>query len=116
MSKYSEVTQSVGESGTTHSYLTEERYMFTNLANEILHDDEDLTGIIPLNPNSDDIFHVLEDGIILCKLINSAAPNTIDFRAVNNKKNLNIYMVKENLNLALNAAKGIGLRLPGITP
>lgn len=25
-------------------------------------------------------------------------------------------MVKENLNLALNAAKGIGLRLPGINP
>lgn len=24
-------------------------------------------------------------------------------------------MVKENLNLALNAAKGIGIRLPGIT-
>jgi hypothetical protein len=37
-------------------------------------------------------------------------------RAVNNKKNLNIYMVKENLNLALNAAKGVGLRIPGITP
>jgi hypothetical protein len=74
-----------------------------------------LEGIIPINPNSDDIFHVLEDGIILCKLINTAEPNTIDFRAVNNKKNLNIYQVKENLNLALNAAKGIGLRLPGIT-
>ena len=57
----------------------------------------------------------MEDGIVLCKLINTAAPNTIDFRAVNNKKNLNVYMVKENLNLALNAAKGIGLRLPGIT-
>lgn len=28
---------------------------------------------------------------------------------------MNVYMVKENLNLALNAAKGIGIRLPGIT-
>ena len=28
---------------------------------------------------------------------------------------MNIYMVKENLNLGLNAAKGIGLKLPGIT-
>jgi hypothetical protein len=34
---------------------------------------------------------------------------------VNTKKNMNVYMVKENLNLALNAAKGIGIRLPGIT-
>lgn len=78
-------------------------------------DDEDLKGIIPINQDSDDIFHAMEDGIVLCKLINTAAANTIDFRAVNTKKNLNVYMVKENLNLALNAAKGIGLRLPGIT-
>jgi len=58
----------------------------------------------------------MEDGIILSKLINSAVENTIDFRAVNMKKNMNIYMVKENLNLALNACKGIGLKLPGINP
>jgi plastin-1 len=57
----------------------------------------------------------MEDGVLLCKLINSAADNPIDFRAVNLKKNLNIYQVKENLNLALNAAKGIGLKIPGIT-
>jgi len=68
-----------------------------------------------MNPESDDIFSAMEDGIVLCKLINEAAPDTIDFRAVNTKKNLNIYMVKENLNLAINAGKGIGLKLPGIT-
>lgn len=34
---------------------------------------------------------------------------------MNTKKNLNVYMVKENLNLALNAAKGIGIKIPGIT-
>lgn len=28
---------------------------------------------------------------------------------------MNVYQVKENLNLALNAAKGIGIKLPGIT-
>jgi len=58
----------------------------------------------------------MEDGIILCKLINEIQEGCIDFRAVNTKKNLNVYMVKENLNLGLNAAKGIGIRLPGITP
>ena len=29
---------------------------------------------------------------------------------------MNVYMIKENLNLALNACKGIGLKIPGITP
>jgi len=37
-------------------------------------------------------------------------------RALNRKQHLNVYMVKENLNLALSAAKGIGCRLPGIQP
>jgi len=110
------MTQSVGESGVTHSYLTEERICFTKLTNDILKEDTDVKDIIPINPESDDLFHCLEDGIVLCKLINAAAENTIDMRAVNMKKNMNIYMVKENLNLALNAAKGIGLRIPGITP
>lgn len=69
-----------------------------------------------MNPENDDIFHSLEDGVILSKLVNAAHEDTIDFRAVNMKKNLNIYQVKENLNLALNACKGIGLKIPGINP
>jgi hypothetical protein len=62
------------------------------------------------------VFHSLEDGIILSKVINAGAKDTIDVRALNRKKNLNIYQVKENLNLALNACKGIGLKIPGINP
>ncbi len=84
--------------------------------NDILKNDEDVKEIIPINPESDDLFHSLEDGIILSKLINASAESTIDFRAVNMKKNMNIYQVKENLNLALNACKGIGLKIPGINP
>lgn len=75
-----------------------------------------MKAFIPINPENDDVFHVLEDGIVLSKLINAASENTIDFRAVNRKKNLNVYQIKENLNLALNACKGIGLRIPGINP
>ena len=70
--------------------------------------------ILPINPDTDDVFHILEDGIILCKLINIIAESTIHWSAVNNKKNMNVYQVKENLNLALNACKGIGLKIPGI--
>lgn len=84
------------------------------MINEYLNSDPDVKDIIPINVENDDLFHSMEDGIILCKLINLAVENTIDFRAVNMKKNMNVYMVKENLNLALNAAKGLGMRLPGI--
>lgn len=71
--------------------MVEERIAFTKLINDILKNDEDVKGVIPINPESDDLFHSMEDGIILAKLINAAAENTIDFRAVNMKKNLNIY-------------------------
>ena len=70
--------------------------------------------LVPINPENDDLFHVMEDGILMCKLINLAQDNTILMKAVNMKKNMTIYQVKENLNLALNAAKGIGLKIPGI--
>lgn len=86
------------------------------MINDILKDDEDSKGVVPINPENEDVFYALEDGLILSKLVNAAAENTIDYRAMNKQKNLNIYQIKENLNLALNACKGIGLRIPGINP
>ena len=38
----------------------------------MLQDDEELKEQLPINPESDDLFHILEDGVILCKLINKA--------------------------------------------
>ena len=72
--------------------------------------------IFPLNPENDDLFHSMETGIVLSKLVNIAVENTIDFRALNKQKSMNIYQIKENLNLAINACKGIGIKLPGINP
>ena len=63
--------QSVSEHGGTHSYLIEERIGFTKVINDVLKDDESLAGMIPINPENDDIFSSMEDDIILCKLINS---------------------------------------------
>jgi plastin-1 len=95
--------------------LVEEKLCFAKLVNEFLKGETDLADVVlPLNPESDDLFHSMESGVVLAKLINIAVENTIDFRAMNNKKNLNVYQVKENLNLAINACKGIGLKLPGI--
>ena len=108
------MTKTTSEHGGTHSYLVEEKVGFTKVINDILREDHDVKDVIPMNPESDDLFHCMGDGIILCKLINNIQEGYIDFRAVNMKKNPNIYMIKENLNLALNAAKGLGIRLPGI--
>ena len=52
----------------------------------------------------------MADGVLLCKFINKAVPDTIDMRAVNlpKKRALTVFQIGENMELAINAAKGIG--------
>jgi len=66
------VQQTTSEHGGTHSYLVEERICFAKLINDILKDDEESKGIVPINPENEDVFYALEDGIILSKLVNAA--------------------------------------------
>lgn len=87
---------------------------FSSHINQCLGPDPVLARHLPLNVTSNDIFEKTNDGLILCKLINLAVPDTIDERALNKKENLNIYHKTENLNLALNAAKGIGCQVVNI--
>jgi len=89
--KAGEVSQHVSESGFTHSYLVEEKVCFAKLANEFLHGDEEVKEFFPLNPENDDLFHSMENGLVLSKLVNIAVENTIDMRALNKQKSMNIY-------------------------
>lgn len=52
-------------SGSAHSYSDDENNAFTNVINEILKADEDLADIMPINPDSTDLFHHCENGILL---------------------------------------------------
>ncbi|CAB1100770.1 unnamed protein product [Ectocarpus sp. CCAP 1310/34] len=67
---------------------------------------------LPMDPLSEDLFTQTSDGLILCKLINLAEFDTIDARAMNvvsdKRPKLSIFQKIENMNLALNAARGIG--------
>jgi plastin-1 len=55
------------------------------------------------------------NGIILCKLIDKAQPGTIYSKAIN-VGNMNIFKVKENLNLAITSAKAIGCICVNVHP
>jgi len=50
--------------------MTEEKVAFSKTINHNLANDEDVKGLIPIDPETEDLFHVLEDGLVLCKLIN----------------------------------------------
>jgi hypothetical protein len=54
-----------GSAGSTHSYSLEERRAFSEYLNQLLADDPDLKSVLPLNPNSDDLFRIASQGLLL---------------------------------------------------
>lgn len=91
-----------------HTFSTEERAGFADYINSVLSSDPDLKGILPINPDNDDLFNACKNGILMSKLINHAIRGTVDERAINKGATLNAFKVIENQNLAINSAKAIG--------
>ncbi|XP_041431006.1 plastin-3 isoform X1 [Xenopus laevis] len=106
-------TSELSSEGTQHSYSEEEKYAFVNWINKALETDPDSMHVLPMNPNTNDLFRTLGDGIVLCKMINLSVPDTIDERVINKKK-LTAFTIQENLNLALNSASAIGCHVVNI--
>ncbi|GCC30518.1 hypothetical protein chiPu_0008969 [Chiloscyllium punctatum] len=72
--------------GTQHSYSEEEKYAFVNWINKALESDPDCNSMLPMDPNTDALFKAVDNGIVLCKMINLSVPDTIDERTINKKK------------------------------
>jgi plastin-3 len=96
-----------------HTVRMEERVAFADWINTNLLADPDLQPHLPMSTAGDDLYRNIGDGLVICKLINLAVPETIDERAIN-KKNLNAYRKLENLTLALNSAQAIGCNIVNI--
>jgi len=97
-----------------HTVLEEEQAAFADWINDSLSDDQDVKDKLPLALNGSDMYEKMDDGILLCKVINLAAPDTIDERVINKGKNVSIFKQHENLTLARNSAISIGCVVIGI--
>jgi len=109
----------LGSHGSSHSYSNEEKEAFADFVNNALADDHDLKGVLPISTDGEQLFEKCKDGILLCKLINAAVPDTIDERALEKPKGgkpLDIYRSTDNLNLAINSASAIGCTVVNIHP
>ncbi|ETP44092.1 hypothetical protein F442_09285 [Phytophthora nicotianae P10297] len=107
-----------GTAGGLHSYSEEETVAFTEHINNTLQADKDVASLMPISMDAG-LFRAVCDGVLLCKLINRAVPETIDERALNfvkRSKELNVYQKTENQNLCINAAKSIGCSVVNIGP
>ncbi|XP_077393817.1 plastin-2 [Festucalex cinctus] len=101
------------QAGTQHSYSEEEKVAFVKWVNTALECDPDCKHVLPCDPDTDELFTAVGDGIILCKMINLSVDDTIDERTINKKK-LTPFTIQENLNLALNSASAIGCHVVNI--
>ncbi|KAL9679745.1 hypothetical protein QQ045_017611 [Rhodiola kirilowii] len=91
-----------------------EKALYVAHINSYLRDDKFLKKYLPLDPETDDLFTLAKDGVLICKLINVAVPGTIDERAINKNRVLNTWQRNENHTLCLNSAKAIGCTVVNI--
>lgn len=91
-----------------HTVLKEEQRAFSQWINTNLSVLHELSHLLPLKDDGDDLYQKIGDGILLCKLINFSVPDTIDSRAINVGKNMSLFKKHENLTLAITSAQSIG--------
>ena len=99
---------------SSHSIDQEELEQFALHLNEISQRDKDLKGREAVT--YENFFASCQDGLLLSKLINDSAPETIDERVLNVGKSLNPFKMTENINVAINSAKAIGCSVVNIGP
>jgi hypothetical protein len=97
-----------------HSFAQEECAAFVDFINAKLGSDPKLAYLLPFK-DLGELFSGCTDGVILCRMINVAEPETVDERVINISPP-NRFLITENLNLALNAAKSIGCTVVNIGP
>eukprot|EP00727_Mastigamoeba_balamuthi_P000787 m51a1_g10705 putative actin bundling protein (612) ;mRNA; f:168336-170949 len=104
--------------GTQHAFTDDEKEAFVDWINDCLGKDAELRPRMPIPLKGAALFEACQDGVLLCKLINSAVADTVDERAMNlpSKKKLNIHLMAENNILAINSARAIGCAVVNIGP
>merc|ERR1712004_682896 len=89
--------------------IEEEQVAFAGWLNRLLKDDKEVAHLLPIAEEGCDMYGKIDDGIILCKVVNFACPGTIDHRAINKGSDLTTFHKHENITLAVQSAKSIGI-------
>ena len=91
-------------------YSDDEKNRYAKMINKILKDDPDCAGKLPIDPSTDELFDKIRDGVILCKLVNKAEPNTIPESAIKKNDDMSVYDKYANLEKAIDGAKKAGCK------
>lgn len=105
------VTVKGSNASVQHTINEDERTEFTRHINSSLAGDQHIGSRLPVPTDTFQLFDECRDGLILCKLINDAVPDTIDERVLNfgkGGKGPNAFQMTENNNIVITSAKAIG--------
>ena len=70
----------VGDRRSVHIVSLEEQAAFADWIKTNLAGDQRLTGKLDIDKSGANLYEKMDDGIILCKMVNIAAPGTIKVR------------------------------------
>ena len=90
-----------GASGGMSTYSSEEVSMIARAISNTCKEDELLKERMPIDPNGEEMFHAVSDGLVLLHLLKHIDEDSIDMRTVNKGSNLNVYKTRENIDMAL---------------
>ena len=85
-----------------------EKECYCKMINKLLANEPEAKEKLPLNPENNEVFKKIKDGVLLTKLVNLAAPGTIDERVIVKDPSMTKDDKLNNLNLVINSAKSIG--------
>ena len=89
-------------------YSDKERNKYAKIINKVLKGDPEVGDRIPIDPNSDQLYDKLRDGVILIKLVNLCEPGAVPDGTYKTNPDMNVYDKYDNIKKALEGAKKIG--------
>eukprot|EP01095_Lingulamoeba_sp_RSL-Kostka_P007905 TRINITY_DN257_c1_g1_i1.p1 TRINITY_DN257_c1_g1~~TRINITY_DN257_c1_g1_i1.p1 ORF type:complete len:745 (-),score=330.47 TRINITY_DN257_c1_g1_i1:49-2253(-) len=101
-----------GNIGGSHYYSQAEKRSYCDFINQELANINEL-GNLPLDPESEDLFSEISNGVVLCKLINKTFEDTIDESKLA-KKPKNDFEKNINHDMCIEGAKKIGCSVVNI--
>ena len=90
-------------------YSDSEKNRYAKMINKILADDPDCGSRIPIDPETDDLYDKIQDGVIIAKLVNKCEPDTINMDEIKKNDDMNIFDKYDNLNKGIEGAKKVGV-------
>ena len=90
-------------------YSDSEKNRYAKMINKILADDPDCGSRIPIDPETDDLYDKIQDGVIIAKLVNKCEPDTVNMDEIKKNDDMNIFDKYDNLNKGIEGAKKVGV-------